>query len=325
MGQRTVDASMKRKRIIAELAAAAEFEALPVREGEDVLLAELGTQVGMSFNEVNEPGGKVLALLNAHFQRVPLPVDLEQDQQRILDSALRVVHGLVDVISTNSLFRQTLYAMFVSQMLVQAVTLGKGSFELLQLPHFDVERCTRLKEEEEIDSIPQLLDLEDDDRDRCLKGLSTAEVAQVADACNRFPYVNLEYDVLNPEKLVAGGRCKINCRLTRDTDDQEEAEEGGEGGGDGKKDEEEEEEVPPVIAPFFPKRKEESWWLMLGSEESNAVLAIKRFTFSKSLVNLKLIFDLPEQGGEQKFSLYLVCDSYVGADKEQEVILDVME
>merc|ERR1712167_431323 len=63
----------------------------------------------------------------------------------------------------------------------------------------------------------------------------------------------------------------------------------------------EEARVPKVHAPRFPKAKEEGWWLVIGDPKANSLLCIKRFTLS------------------------LMCDSYLGCDQEYELKLSVGE
>lgn len=69
----------------------------------------------------------------------------------------------------------------------------------------------------------------------------------------------------------------------------------------------------PVIAPQFPGTKEEFWWLICGDDSDN-VLAIKRFSFDKQH-KAKLVID-NFKPGNNTFKLLLMCDSYLGCDQE---------
>ena len=68
-----------------------------------------------------------------------------------------------------------------------------------------------------------------------------------------------------------------------------------------------------VIAPFFPVKKMANWWLVIGEPSSRTLHAIKRVTVTKSLA-MKLEFTLPK--GAHKLKLYVICDSYIGADHD---------
>ena len=78
---------------------------------------------------------KTSILLQAHFDRRPLPVDLGLDLKFILQQVLNLLHAMTDVISTNEHLSGTLQCMELSQMCVQA--MWSRSSPLLQLPGFD--------------------------------------------------------------------------------------------------------------------------------------------------------------------------------------------
>lgn len=80
-----------------------------------------------------------------------------------------------------------------------------------------------------------------------------------------------------------------------------------------------EETLGPVYAPHFPKEKEEQWWLVIGESSTNSLSAIKRLSITKQDTAVKLSFEAPETSGKHSFVLFLMCDSYVGADQEHKI------
>ncbi|KAH9077836.1 Sec63 Brl domain-containing protein [Lactarius deliciosus] len=60
-------------------------------------------------------------------------------------------------------------------------------------------------------------------------------------------------------------------------------------------------------------KKMVNWWVVVGEQSTRQLLSIKRVTVSKSL-NVKLGFTPPK--GEHALKLYVICDSYVGADRD---------
>ena len=78
-------------------------------------------------------------------------------------------------------------------------------------------------------------------------------------------------------------------------------------------DEDEDEGDILVVAPHFPAKKMVNWWVVVGEQSTRQLLSIKRVTVSKSL-NVKLEFTLPK--GSHALKLYVICDSYVGADHD---------
>merc|ERR1719263_483454 len=125
----------------------------------------------------------------------------------------------------------------------------------------------------------------------------------VARACNRYPNVDLSHEIEDADELVSGEAVSVVVNLQREG--------------------EEEARVPAVHAPRFPKEKEEGWWLVIGDPATNSLLCIKRLTLQLK-ARVKLDFVAPE-AGEYTYTLYLMCDSYLGCDQEYELPLTVAE
>lgn len=197
----------------------------------------------------NDPHVKVNVLLQSHFSRIQLPPELQADQSEILGMVLRFVAACVDVLSSSLWLEPALAAMELSQMIVQATWASDPL--LKQVPHMNDEAIKRATSKD-VESIFDLTDLEDDVRDAVLL-LDPAKLADVARYCNRYPNVDIEYQVEELDDLHSGSPVSITIALARDADD----------------DDENPAPVGPVISPFFPQRKEESWWVVLGSPSQN--------------------------------------------------------
>jgi pre-mRNA-splicing helicase BRR2 len=87
---------------------------------------------------------------------------------------------------------------------------------------------------------------------------------------------------------------------------------------------EDEDVLGPVIAPRYPKKKEESWWLVVGDAKKGTLAAIKRVTLTRKS-KVKLEFTAPEEAGKVEYTLFFMCDSYLGCDQEYTVELDVKQ
>jgi pre-mRNA-splicing helicase BRR2 len=68
-----------------------------------------------------------------------------------------------------------------------------------------------------------------------------------------------------------------------------------------------------VVAPLYPGKKLANWWLVVGNSATRQLLAIRKVTVRRSLT-AKLEFTLPQ--GEHQLKLYVICDSYSGADQD---------
>lgn len=115
------------------------------------------------------------------------------------------------------------------------------------------------------------MELEDDDRSKLLQ-LSDTEMADVARFCNRYPNIELSYEVVDKNQLQSGSPVNVNVSLEREDD-----------------------VTGPVIAPFFPQKREEGWWVVIGDPKTNSLLSIKRLTLQQK-ANVKLDFVAPSPG-----------------------------
>lgn len=139
-------------------------------------------------------------------------------------------------------------------------------------------------------------------------GLSQNQLATAANFTNtKYPNIEMEFELEDPENVKAGSPAYINIKITRDVDEEEM---------DGEID-------TTVHAPFYPSKKMENWWLVVGEESSKSLFAIKRITIGKRL-NLKLEYTIPSPG-EHQLKLFLMSDSYVGVDQDPSFSVDVAE
>ncbi|XP_050545887.1 putative U5 small nuclear ribonucleoprotein 200 kDa helicase [Daktulosphaira vitifoliae] len=284
------------------ISSAAEYEKIPVRHREDTLLKSLAQRLpnklqpssGQTSVRYNDPHVKVNLLLQAHLSRLQLGAELQGDTEVILAKAIRLIQACVDVLSSNGWLSPAVAAMELAQMITQAMW-AKDSY-LKQLPHFTsdiIKRCT----EKGIETVFDIMELEDEDRSKLLQ-LNDNEMAEVAKFCNRYPNIELSYEVSNKNRVTAGSSVNITVNLER-----------------------EDEVVGPVIAPFFPQKREEGWWLVIGDPKTNSLLSIKRLTLQQK-AKVKLDFVAPNPGN-YSYTLYFMSDAYMGCDQEYKMNIEV--
>lgn len=301
----SVTSKTKLKGLLEILASASEFEQLPIRPGEEELIRRLINHLRFSFEnpKYTDPHVKANALLQAHFSRQMVGGNLASDQQEVLLSATRLLQAMVDVISSNGWLSLALLTMEVSQMVTQG--MWERDSMLLQLPHFTKELAKKCQENpgRSIETVFDLVEMEDDERRELLQ-MSDLQLLDIARFCNRFPNIDLTYDVLDSDNVSAGDDVSVQVTLERDLEGRT--------------------EVGPVFAPRYPKTKEEGWWLVVGDTKSNQLLAIKRVTLQRKS-KVKLDFAAPAEAGTRNYTLYFMCDSYLGCDQEYNFTLDVKE
>jgi len=308
----SIGAKTKTRGVLEILAAASEFGSLPLRQGDEKALKILARTLTHQLPETasfSDPNIKALVLLQSHFSRAPISIELQNDQKTILKESLTLIQAIVDVISSNSWLKPALAAMEVSQMIVQG--LWNRDNVLMQIPHFNSEILLRIKayeSEEKIESVFDILSLEDDVRNNLLK-LPEDKMADVASFCNSYPNVDVTHTVLEPDDITTGDPIRIQVKLERVMDDENLSRE-------------DIDRLDFVSAPFYPKEKREGWWIVLGDTEKNNLFSIKKVGL-KIQQTVTLEFIAPDEPGDYNLTLFCMSDSYLGCDQEYSVPISV--
>ncbi|KAJ4827132.1 DExH-box ATP-dependent RNA helicase DExH12 [Turnera subulata] len=295
----------KMKGLLEILASASEYAQLPIRPGEEEVLRRLINHQRFSFENprYTDPHVKANVLLQAHFSRQSVGGNLAMDQREVLLSGSRLLQAMVDVISSSGWLSLALLAMEVSQMLTQG--MWERDSMLLQLPHFTKELAKRCQENpgKSIETVFDLVEMEDDERRELLQ-MSDSQLLDIVRFCNRFPNIDMSYEVVDGDNVRTGEDVTLLVTLERDMEGRT--------------------EVGPVDAARYPKAKEEGWWLVVGDTKSNQLLAIKRVSLQRKS-KVKLEFAAPGEAGRKSYTLYFMCDSYLGCDQEYGFDVDVRE
>lgn len=288
----------KIKGLIEIVANAAEYENLPIRHGETALMKQFGTRLPnkMTTAKFNDPHVKTNLLLQAHLSRMQLSAELQSDTEDILSKAIRLIQACVDVLSSNGWLSPALAAMELAQMVTQAMWSKDSA--LKQLPHFTADIIKRCHDKK-LESIFDVMEMEDDERNTLLQ-LSDSDMADVAQFCNRYPNIELTYEVQDKEVIHSGSNINVTVTLER-----------------------EDEITGPVLAPFFPQKREEGWWVVIGDPKTNSLLSIKRLTLQQK-AKVKLDFVAPTPG-KYNYFIFFMSDAYMGCDQEYKFSVDVKE
>lgn len=306
----------KLKGMLEIITSATEFESIQMRRHEDHILRRIYDRVPVKMSEpaYDSPHFKALVLLQAHFSRMQLPIDLAKDQEVIVSKVLSLLSACVDVLSSEG-HLNAMSAMEMSQMAVQA--MWDRDSPLLQIPHFDSKIVDTLSKHgvKDIDDFMTAMDpSENPDHSKLVAamGLSNRQLVDAANFTNnKYPSLELEFDVTDKDDITAGQPSYLSIRISREVEEDEEDEEGGN-------------EVDLTVhAPFYPSRKVENWWLVVAEEKTKSLLAIKRVTIAKSL-STKLEYVVPTPG-KKDLTLFLMSDSYVGVDQSMAFNVDVAE
>ncbi|KAK7540618.1 DEAD/DEAH box helicase domain-containing protein [Phyllosticta citribraziliensis] len=295
----SLNARTKLKGILEIITSATEFESVQIRRHEDTILRRIHDRlpVKMASGSDESPHFKAFVLLQAHFSRMQLPIDLAKDQETILRKVLPLLSATVDVLSSEG-HLNAMNAMEISQMAVQA--MWDRDSPLKQIPHFDDALASKVSSlgVRDIPDFIEAMDPDDERHGKLVKALGF-EQAQLADAARfvneYYPDLSIDFVVEEPDNIVAGAPAYLAVTITREMDEEDEAPKG------------------EVHAPFFPAQKSENWWLVVGDEQERSLLAIKRVTVGREL-KTRLEYVVPKEG-EHELTLYLMSDSYMGVDQ----------
>lgn len=298
----SLSAKTKLKGLLEIVTSATEFETIQIRRHEDSLLRRIYDRVPAKMSEpvYDSPHFKAFVLLQAHFSRMQLPIDLAKDQEVVVSKVLSLLSAAVDVLSSDG-HLNAMNAMEMSQMVVQA--MWDRDSPLKQIPHFTPE-VVKVANEFEIKDIFDFMESmnpeENPNYATLVKrlGLSQKQLAEAAGFTNdKYPDVTLEFDVIDADEIRAGEPAYLSIKIEREVDEE-----------DGAAD-------TTVHAPFYPIKKTENWWLVVGEESTKNLLAIKRVTIPGAELQTKLEFTVPTPG-KHDLKLFLMSDSYVGVDQE---------
>lgn len=209
--------------LINILCNAYEYEDIPVRNGEEDILRSLANSVNLTNSPVfkekdifNEPHAKANILLNCYFSRQPIPGDMINDQKEIVEISLRIICAFVDILSTNGILKPSILSMELSQMIVQGMWIRYST--LMQLPYFDFELVDKCKKFN-VNDIPDLMNMEDEERNNLLK-LNAKQLNEVAEVCNRYPFIEMKVNLKNKDnEVLAGENVEFEISLARELED----------------------------------------------------------------------------------------------------------
>ncbi|CAK9298582.1 unnamed protein product [Gordionus sp. m RMFG-2023] len=307
----SLSSKTKLKGFIEIISNASEYETIPIRHHEDNILKQLANKVEYKLTnpKYSDPHVKANLLLQAHLSRMQLSSELQTDTEDILAKSIRLIQACVDVSSSNGWLWPALSGMELSQMTTQAMW-NKDSY-LKQIPHFDaaiVARCLA----QGVETVFDVTELEDEKRNELL-GLTDLQMVDVAKFCNRYPNIELRFQVCSASSSTEIGSStssnpifspgeSVNVIVTLERED---------------------EMFGNVLAPFFPQKREEGWWLVIGDQKSNTLISIKRLTLQQK-AKIKLDFLAPTQpGNHSNYTLFFMSDAYMGCDQEYKFDLKV--
>ena len=283
----------KIKSILEIVVASVELENFPIRPSEEKLLKEINSCLPEPYEKsyFNTPNTKSLLLISAHFSRLPLTPELTSDTFILLKKLPTLLSALSDISANNGWLWPGIYSITLLQMLTQA--LWDKDSALLQLPHFTEELVEKCKENG-VEDIVDLMNLEDDFRIKLLS-LDSSKLEEIAATCNAYPSISMKFEA--KIEAVTGELVTVEIELEREG------------------------EYEDVKSGFYPWKKEEQWWAFVGQSKNNKLYGVKKVKVVQECV-VTISFIAPEPGNHE-LMVYLLCDSYLGVDQGEKLLLTV--
>ena len=287
---------------------AEEFAELPVRHNEEHLNADLNKGCRNQLtSDMLSPHTKTHLLLQAHFGRVSLPIaDYLTDTKTVMDNVPRVLQAFVDVCGDRGYLSAALMAMEISKGVAQG--LWPDADPLCMLPHVNERGVKKLGDAGGINSLMSTLVKDGPEALKARLGgaMSGRDVQSAARAIMGMPKVQIECSVTGSKggAIAAGATAGVIVTTRQDNSYKR--------------------GIKAVIKGGM-KAREEGWWLVLGFDDVDELLAIKRIKVAGSSGKQSVEFQAPRKRGEHELTVRLVSDCYIGLDAECKSIFTVGE
>jgi len=311
----------KQKGLLEILCASTEFEKLITRPDEKSTINKILSTIPslIHLQTLHEYQRKCLALLVTHFSRLHIKTELSYDLTNILFLMPKLTCALVDVCASLGFVKPLLYAMEMSQMVIQ----GQWSHDspLIQIPYITREYADKIKQKIDLDTIYNLMDISSKKRKELFSHLSKTEMTESIKFCNKYPDIRMNASILN--KPNSGKQLTLEVKLMRGIKQENIL-----------SSKTTIRETPRTIshlsafhlydsfstveAPLFPNKIQEGWWI-LGIDNAENLLFIKKVLMipnKPDVYNYSINFipSLPEPG-KYSMTIHLMSDSYCGCDQ----------
>ncbi|KAG2374583.1 hypothetical protein C9374_010602 [Naegleria lovaniensis] len=291
------------------LCEAKEFAEIPVRHNEDKLNKELSEVVplGSYLYDYESPHVKCYLLLQAHFERVKLPiVDYITDTRTVLDSTIRIAQAYIDICAEKGYLQASLNMMHILQMIMQARWEKDSTlfqlFSNLPCPRENTNTNDEIYQlvellgiKENITELKQLLSIRYSSKngENSLQQLlskytkKNSLVSNIMKIIDEFPYLTVRVDqVLHDEEEH---KIEVNIIIERISKSKEQA-----------------------YTPMYTKQKDEGFWLIVSNPTNQELLAMKRVRANKKINPTEIYLPITEN--DKELEIRVVPDCYLGLD-----------
>ncbi|KAF2766453.1 Sec63-domain-containing protein [Teratosphaeria nubilosa] len=299
--------------VLGWMCRATEYDELPVRHNEDLINAELSKNLPLKAEDLGlpmwDPHVKAFLLLQAHFERVDLPIsDYVGDQNSVLDQAIRIIQASIDVLTELGYLESCRMMMTLLQCVKCARWPTDGPMAVF--PGVGVEEERRRVEARPRDLV-QATTMPRQEMDAVLNGLGLPAASQgrVFKALAQLPQVRVGVADVNALGLTVN-LTRLNAPTNPDFH---------------------------IFAPRYPKLQTEGYFVVVSDVDSGEVYGLKRVGFqgrdqqrgkaasgaAKAGASARAVIKVPQGERERKVRVLVVSDAYIGMEWKVEGDVEV--
>ena len=284
--------------VLSWMCRATEYDELPVRHNEDLINVELSNNLPLKAETFGlpmwDPHVKAFLLLQAHFERVELPIsDYVGDQNSVLDQAIRIIQASIDVLAELGHLPSCRTMITLLQCVKSARWPDDGPLAIF--PHVDAAR-----EQKRTGAPSNLIEATTMPREQLAKALHTLDLPapshpRIFKALGQLPQLRLGTADVN-----AVGFTVTLARLNPVHDAGHR-----------------------IYAPKYPKPQTEGYFLLVTDAAGRDILALKRVSWpapdkqrgaGASRPSTKAAVKLPDCEVARTLRVHVMSDSYIGMD-----------
>lgn len=325
---------------------------------EKVVVPALKPADRLFLNELDDEYRRtIFGLLWAYLHRLDLgSADLNEDKFAAAPQAFRLAETFSNMTLAFGNLSPLIASFHAMQSLIQAIP--PGASPLLQLPHFSNElvKSVQAAAPDESKNIQSFMSMTEQKRKRLTVGsglLSEQQYSTAMKVASQLPAVKVErtFFKVTGEKAVTPGsliQFVVKFRIippgttsippVKEADLEEADPREGDLDALHGRNQPKPEQPPLAHAPYFAREHAPRWRVFL-SENRSGKIAVPPFVhtaFDKpafhpdgtptfEVLTLKMQFQAPPQAGKYAFTMNLICDSYLGFDATQDVLMAVDE
>ncbi|KAL8996616.1 MAG: hypothetical protein Q9169_003898 [Polycauliona sp. 2 TL-2023] len=290
--------------VLSWMCGATEFDELPVRHNEDLINAELSTNLPLQADALGlpmwDPHVKAFLLLQAHFSRVDLPIsDYVGDLNSVLDQSIRIIQASIDILTELGFLSSCTMMMTLLQCVKSARWPTDGPLAIL--PGVDLEK-ERQRHEAGQSQPHSLTDIHTLPRPALRSVLESIGIPP-----DIHPQVHQTITILPSLHLLTTNISALGLTVAISRTNPA---------------------IQPdyhIYAPKFPKTQTEGFFVLVTDPSMDEILTLKRVNWpngeqqdrrnrvkAPSRPTAKAVFKLKPEARERRVEVLVVSDAYVG-------------